>query len=761
MTFAEEVGTYRFRLLGPRFRPAGDGRYRLPRPDGSVATVLESEQLVLEPNNVDLGAVEATLKAPLRDLAAITKTPALACGAIVSAAVRHMPRDLAFVSADVGDGFLFLAGMLGNDDKTCIGSGDFGEDESGREAFRAHFDARRSSHHSFFEGDYRDCLGGGGAPRIGVFLQGGDQSYEQQLEALRAAEPLFADDGLVVVLDANRDAPREATLEFARESRLPWRVVLDERTAGRHPTLWNGMMVLQAGADAPDAPVRLLTDTRLAGPLTVRNADSRRHPPELTVLHYRNPCVGVQDYPNLDVVGLNRGAGVRDAFERSTGSYVVVLDPDVELTPDALSEAVRMAEGGEPAVAHRPPRPPRRNGNGARRHEPLMQANYYPSWARTFDAGDGAQTVTVARGLSVVRDNLVALDLDPDLADTDREVAVRFANGLRLEGPPARCSRVPYGVVAGRVGAVLAPEGVWLIESVGSVTRAWPELALDGRGRVEVREPARESDERVATVACELRRAWWTGRFGHWTFEVLTRVAMLLRAGVPDDVKLLIPEPVLPFQRETLVGLGIAEDRILAWDGRPTRFRTVYVPTARPTPPFLFPAGVELLRELGAGVREATPSRRLFVSRRQLGLTTRIANEEELLEVAERFGFEEVMPETLPYREQVRLFSEASVVTGAHGSGLANAIFMDHGTGLCELAPARLHAEKVPNFWDLAACGRQRYGVCVARRRRVDPKRFKHVLRTVIASAASGELRSEHVAEAVGEPVRLTGHELS
>jgi capsular polysaccharide biosynthesis protein len=158
------------------------------------------------------------------------------------------------------------------------------------------------------------------------------------------------------------------------------------------------------------------------------------------------------------------------------------------------------------------------------------------------------------------------------------------------------------------------------------------------------------------------------------------------------------------------------------------------------------------------------------VSRRQLGRTTRIANEEELLEVATAFGFVEVWPETLPYREQLRLFSEAEVVTGAHGSGLANAIFMARGTGMCELAPARLHAEKVPNFWNLAACGRQRYGVCVASGRRVDPKRFKRVLRNVIASASPGERirpepfsgarRSERVAEALGEPARLVGHEL-
>jgi capsular polysaccharide biosynthesis protein len=255
----------------------------------------------------------------------------------------------------------------------------------------------------------------------------------------------------------------------------------------------------------------------------------------------------------------------------------------------------------------------------------------------------------------------------------------------------------------------------------------------------------------VATVVCERRREWWTENFGHWTFDVLTRVAMLLRAGVPDDVKLLVPEPVLAFQRETLAGLGIAEQRILPWDGTPTRFRTVYVPTARPTPPFLFPAGVELLRELGSGARELPPHRRLFIPRRQLTRTSRIANEDELLDIAADYGFVEFVPEELPYSEQIRRFSEAEIVVGAHGSGLANAIFMARGTGLCELAPARLHAAKVPNFWNLAACGRQRYGLCVASGRRVDPKRFRRVLRDLIRSVKAEPIEAEP-ARAGGAP---------
>ena len=732
MTFAEEVGEYRFRFLGPRFRSSTNGHYVLPRGRRSVATVLESPQLVLQANNVHLGPVEAELKAPLHELGAIATRSTLACGAVVNAAVRHMAEDLAFVDAGGSDDFLFLAGLLRNEPKTCVRCANFSEAESPREVFRTRFDERRGARHTVVDHDCRTYLAAGNVPPIGVFLHDTDRPYEHQLDTLHAAEPFFAETCLVILADANRDAPRAAALDFIRGSARPWQLVLDERTAGDHPTLWNGVMVLQGGSHQ-DTPVKLATETRLVDPLDVRPSEPDRDPPTVSVLHYRNPSIGVQDYPHLEVIALEPGESVKEPFEHSTGRYVVVVDGDVELTPDALSQAVRAAEGG-PAVIRCPsPAGAIPDRTDARWHRPLTQAEYFPSWSGTFDDAHEPQTVTVARALSVARDNLVALDIDPRQEDPRREIAVRLGLGPRLEGPAARCSRVPDGVVAGRVGAVLTPDGAWLLDSVGAAGRAWPTLAIDDRGRVALTERPRESDECVAAVVSEVQRTWWTARYGHWTFDVLTRVAMLLRAGAPADVKLLVPDPVLDFQRETLVGLGIAEDRIIPWDGRPTRFRAVYVPTARPAPPFVFPAGVELLRELVARPR-ATPGRRLYVSRRELGRTPRISNERELFDVAANFGFVEVMPETLPYSEQLRLFSEAEAVAGPHGSGLANAIYMPRRTGLCELAPAGLHDAKVPNFWDLAACGGQHYGVCVGPGNWVDPKYFKWTLRQVTRS---------------------------
>jgi capsular polysaccharide biosynthesis protein len=529
----------------------------------------------------------------------------------------------------------------------------------------------------------------------------------------------------VVIIDrSGLGESRRAALDFTRASGLSWRVVLDQPTCGKHPTLGDGLLVLQAG-DGPGQPVALATETSLVEPVELESDVPNGRSPLVTVLHYRNPWVGIQDYPHLEILALKHGASLTEAFENSTGDYVVVVDGDVRLTSGAVSEAVRSAERQ---------RAPTRGRARGRRYRPLAQAEYFPSWRRSFDDKPGPQTVTVAPESTVQRDNLVALDLDPQLDDPAQELAARLGGGS-LEGPAAQCSRVPGGVVAGRAGAVLTADGGWLVESVGSRSRAWPDLALDDDGRVGLTGPVRSSDLEVAVVVCERRRAWWTANFGHWTLEVLTRAAILLHSGAPADVKLLVPEPVLPFQRETLAGLGIDDSRILAWDGGPTRFRTVYVPTAHSTPPFLFPAGVELLHRFAYGARSALPWRRLFVSRRKIRRTApRISNERELLAIAANLGFVEIRPEALPYAKQMRRFAEAEIVVGAHGSGLANAVFMAPGTAMFELAPARLPEGKVRNFWDLAACARQRYGLCVAPGRSVDPERFRRVLADVVQS---------------------------
>ncbi|MFL5287064.1 MAG: glycosyltransferase family 61 protein [Rhodopila sp.] len=97
--------------------------------------------------------------------------------------------------------------------------------------------------------------------------------------------------------------------------------------------------------------------------------------------------------------------------------------------------------------------------------------------------------------------------------------------------------------------------------------------------------------------------------------------------------------------------------------------------------------------------------RKLYVARTDTQ-RRQMRNEPALIGEMRRRGYEIVVPASLSFTEQVRLFRSASIVVGAHGAGLTNIIFCEPGTVVYELVPAAY-----PNayFCNLALVCRLRY----------------------------------------------------
>jgi hypothetical protein len=223
----------------------------------------------LESWNTQVPGVDPELGRELRQLTKIPKASTLANGAIIQAAVSAMPPEHAFVNVGVWHGFTFLAGMLGNPDKQCVGVDKFcvrdkvgprGRqrfrgmsrqlrlqlDDWTRQAFYARFERMRSPRHHFYEMDYADYFEYAHRGPIGVYLYDGPHRYRDQLRGLRLAEPYFANGCVVIVDDINAPDNRRATFDFIEWSANRYQVLFDRQTHGdRHPTLWNGLLVFQ------------------------------------------------------------------------------------------------------------------------------------------------------------------------------------------------------------------------------------------------------------------------------------------------------------------------------------------------------------------------------------------------------------------------------------------------------------------------------------------------------------------------------------
>lgn len=99
------------------------------------------------------------------------------------------------------------------------------------------------------------------------------------------------------------------------------------------------------------------------------------------------------------------------------------------------------------------------------------------------------------------------------------------------------------------------------------------------------------------------------------------------------------------------------------------------------------------------------PSRRLFVNR-AADSPRRIVNAAEVRGVLARYGFEEVLPETMSFTEQREAFRDASHVVGVMGAAMTNTLFCAPDSHVLQLAPS---GWSEPFYWDLAAMLGQRY----------------------------------------------------
>jgi hypothetical protein len=138
---------------------------------------------------------------------------------------------------------------------------------------------------------------------------------------------------------------------------------------------------------------------------------------------------------------------------------------------------------------------------------------------------------------------------------------------------------------------------------------------------------------------------------------------------------------------ETFELLGITRDQFVFTDTLVTQCDELVI--AKTSDECFFPHEV-LLAEFrrrvlaGAGVTDPPrPTRRLYISRARDKRP--LVNEDALWPLWKERGFERIFCQDLATRDKVRLFAEAEVVAGPHGSGFINCLFARPGAKLIEL----------------------------------------------------------------------------
>lgn len=235
-------------------------------------------------------------------------------------------------------------------------------------------------------------------------------------------------------------------------------------------------------------------------------------------------------------------------------------------------------------------------------------------------------------------------------------------------------------------------------------------------------------------VALPLTTAFLLGgcpNYAHWLLDYLPRIAFLPKEGVP----LLVNAPLAQFQQQSLEKLGLRPDRLVALDypGAYAIPRLLFAHTCSKSfwPDYPFnPNVLHWLRTTFLATKQPRRERKLFVSRNLEpdARKRRLVNENEIVAMALRHGFEVIAPETMTFPQQVETFSEAAVICGPHGAGLTNMVFASEGTQIIELiGPRHANNPTSTGFKTLADHLRQPHKLIIGSPTEVIEVEFNHL----------------------------------
>ncbi|MHC2066025.1 glycosyltransferase family 61 protein [Bremerella sp. T1] len=181
-----------------------------------------------------------------------------------------------------------------------------------------------------------------------------------------------------------------------------------------------------------------------------------------------------------------------------------------------------------------------------------------------------------------------------------------------------------------------------------------------------------------------LSYAYANQNYFHFLLECLPKIRLLEESGVVVD-RYYVPYKQI-YQQELLELFGIDRGKVIAEsDLCFVQADEVYFPSHSDIPRkesvrFLF----ETAKRQSWAKLESGVKKRVYVSRSRMKRRNCL-NDDDVMTMLSKYGFERYHLETMSVREQIQLFQQAEIIVGPHGAGLVNMVFSTPGTMVVEI----------------------------------------------------------------------------
>ncbi len=205
-----------------------------------------------------------------------------------------------------------------------------------------------------------------------------------------------------------------------------------------------------------------------------------------------------------------------------------------------------------------------------------------------------------------------------------------------------------------------------------------------GKNTEEIKDDIEYDVEIIPGSCLTLTSDWSTVNYGHFLLDGLSRLHIF--DSINPDLS-TIDYIYCPTNLESSIRLinkiGLPVEKcICPQKNKALKFDVLYAPSfpgIRRVYPFWVPSFFKSKTDYPA----IKPFRKIYIKRKS---SRRIINEDNIISILMNHDFEIIDP--ISCYDPIKVFNEASVIVGAHGSGLADIVFSQKGTKLLELIPS-------------------------------------------------------------------------
>lgn len=213
-----------------------------------------------------------------------------------------------------------------------------------------------------------------------------------------------------------------------------------------------------------------------------------------------------------------------------------------------------------------------------------------------------------------------------------------------------------------------------LIQCGRSMIKAWVRIVTTRRIYTEIANALILTDEN-------------SGNYFHWLLDIMPKLQVLKEKGILEGCTFLLPHFVQQTYVFSLVGFypeikihPIAKGHYIK--AKNCLFLGELAQTGNYRPEIL----AELKKHLLSMVRKDLPTydSKIWISRKKAD-KRKINNENDVIKVAQKYGWQIVFMEDFAIAEQIGIISNAKAIGGMSGAGLSNMIFLESGKPVLEI----------------------------------------------------------------------------